>query len=59
MDADVLDDDYGMQITEIDVTPHVHGKCVGCNHSMDSYCKLHKAWAYNINDCGRMGRNGY
>ena len=48
MDADVLDDDYGMQITEIDVTPHVHGKCVGCNHSMDSYCKLHKSWGYNV-----------
>ena len=53
--SDIIEpvEDYGMQISEVVETFHQDGKCVGCGHSMDSWCKKHKGWAYAIGACGK------
>lgn len=45
--------DYGMQVNDVVETFHVQGKCVGCDHSNDSYCTKQKRWGYMITDCGK------
>lgn len=44
--------DYGMQIEGVVETFHVDGKCVGCEHSNESWCRKHKQWGFAINNCG-------
>lgn len=44
-------DDYGMQIEEVVETFHQQEKCVGCDHSRDSWCDKHKRWGYSVAEC--------
>lgn len=45
--------DYGMQVEEVQNTFHVQVRCVGCEHSKDSWCAKHHQWAYVINNCDK------
>ena len=48
-------EDYAVQVCEVVETFHNDGKCVGCGHSLDSWCKKHEQWGYAISKCGTNG----
>lgn len=43
-------EDYGMELYEVDTTQHIDGRCVDCPHSNESWCTVHKQWAYMIGE---------
>ena len=45
-------EDYMGELDEIKEHFDVIGKCVGCEHTHQGYCRKHSQWSHKINDCG-------
>jgi len=45
-------EDYTVELDEIKEHFDVIGKCVGCEHTHQGYCRKHSQWSHKINDCG-------